>query len=96
MDFFIWMVTVVFYAALHYLRAFLKLKGFTPGSSHFDLEKAIDQNNPRCLLTLPKEIYLCYRQLYEQSRSARYNTVVYSSDLQQKLIMLESKRAKNG
>jgi len=70
-----WAVTVIFYAALHYIRALAAKHYFTNISRYGDLDRVfhrvtVFQQNPN--------IYTDYRQLKDDSRAARYDMRVFS------------------
>ncbi len=82
-----WAVTATFYAALHYVDAFLMTKGIDP-EFHPDRNEYV-RNDP----TLTK-IRSNYRQLQNDSRSARYDVVPYSQE-DVRLLQEELKAIKN-
>lgn len=65
-----WAVTIIFYAALHYLRALFAYHHVTNIARYGDMDKAFDRI---LLLKRHPEIYSDYRQLKDDSREARYN-----------------------
>lgn len=65
-----WAITAVFYAALHYLRALMARHAYTTVSTYGDMDKAFERLS---VLKRNQEIYEAYRQLKDDSRSARYN-----------------------
>ena len=65
-----WAVTIIFYAALHYLRALFAHYQLTNIARYGDMDKAFDRIQ---LLKRHPEIYNDYRQLKDDSREARYN-----------------------
>jgi len=82
-EYFDWQITIVFYAALHYTKAYLKHHGKHSGDSHEEIAKAIlPKNNP----LFNDEVYVLYKEMYRSSRDSRYS-IVYTSDFQ--IMMLE-------
>ena len=67
-----WAITMLFYAALHYIDAFLVGKNFHP-IDHENRDSEIHRNGS---LT---DIYRDYRRLKDMSREARYNIANYTS-----------------
>jgi HEPN domain-containing protein len=65
-----WALTAAFYAALHYLRALMAKYGYMNVSSYGDMDKAFDRLS---LLKNNPAVHDAYRQLKDDSRSARYN-----------------------
>jgi len=87
-----WIITVCFYAALHYIKAYLKFKKVTAGFSHNQIDEQINPNNKKSKARLPEKIYNSYYELYRSSRNARY-TAVYMNDFQKLLLEVNSKEA---
>lgn len=81
--YFDWKVTVTFYAALHLMRAFLCKENKNPGGSHHDILLCI---NPRphepvsVHCPLPKLVFNAFKDLYMNSKSARYNGFLHLKD----------------
>ena len=65
-----WAITILFYAALHYIDAFLAGKNLHP-LNHDARDKQVEQNGS---LT---DIYDDYRRLKDLSRAARYEIACY-------------------
>ena len=65
-----WAVTVIFYGALHYLRALFAHHHITNISRYGDMDKAFER---LALLKRNPKVYSDYRQLKDDSRDARYN-----------------------
>jgi uncharacterized protein (UPF0332 family) len=68
-----WAVTGTFYAALHYVQGFLILSGRDP-DKHSD-RNFIIQNDP-----ILSKIWLEYRQLYNDSKLARYKIQKFTQE----------------
>src|ERR1035437_9299301 len=69
-DFFEWKITVVFYIAVHSVRALLKAKYKTyVGSSHKAIDNVIKSDGT---YPFPLKQYRAYQALYVYSRDARY------------------------
>jgi hypothetical protein len=65
-----WAVTAAFYAALHYLRALMARHGYASISTYGDMDKAFERLS---ILKRSADIHDSYRQLKDDSRSARYD-----------------------
>lgn len=70
-----WAVTVIFYAALHYIRALAAKHQFMNISRYGDLDRVFERvpvfrRNP--------ELYVDYRQLKDDSRATRYDMRAFS------------------
>ena len=70
--FFDWRITVMFYIALHCLRALSVHKRVTWGASHQSMFVAIDPDDSRAVMPVPRDVYAAYQQLYRNSRMVRY------------------------
>lgn len=80
-NFYDWKIIVIFYAALHYIKALLKLKRKPPGFTHNELKNIINPQNTQARYPFPQKIYDSYDELYDDSRNARY-TAVYMNEFQ--------------
>ena len=65
-----WAVTATFYSALHYLRALMARYNYTNISGYGDMDKAFDR---MAVLKRAADVHDSYRQLKDDSRSARYD-----------------------
>lgn len=70
--YFDWKITCLFYVALHYMKAHIKNKNVDPGESHDEIAKLINPTNPDSKLKVSKTCWYNYRNLYQYSRTARY------------------------
>lgn len=68
-----WSITILFYAALHYIDAFLAGKNLHP-LNHENRDDEIERNGS---LT---DLYRDYRRLKDLSRAARYEIACYSPE----------------
>lgn len=64
-----WAVTVIFYAALHYIRALAARHQFTNISTYADMDRVFERVP---VFRRNREVYVDYRQLKDDSRVARY------------------------
>ena len=72
-----WAVTVIFYAALHYIRAVAARHFFTSVSSYGDMDRLFERV---AALKAHSALYHDYRQLKDDSRAARYDMRRFSAD----------------
>jgi len=84
-DFSDWKMTVLFYCALHYLKAFLILNKKPLGHSHTEIDSIINPCSTSAKFPFPQKIYDYYNVLYQNSWEARYSGV-YFTDLQVQLL----------
>lgn len=77
-----WMVTGLFYAALHYCRAVMASYGFTNISTYAEMDRHFVSLSA---LKRQPDVYGHYRQLKDDSRAARYDmwslTILNVTDL---------------
>jgi hypothetical protein len=72
-----WAVTVIFYAALHYIRALAARHHFMNISRYGDLDRAFERI---LVFRLDPNLYSDYRQLKDDSRAARYDMRGFSTE----------------
>lgn len=65
-----WVVTGIFYSAIHYIRAVAAKHGLTNISSYGDVDTAF---NKLSVFKRRRDVYSDYRQLKDDSRAVRYN-----------------------
>ncbi len=74
-QFFDWKITVLFYVAIHCLKALAESKGIDIGSTHFDIEKNVNPEKYKPSMSISKNAWYEYRNLYNYSRTARYDGI---------------------
>jgi len=67
-----WPITLIFYSALHYIKAYLKFKYNIETTSHINIDNIINPQFNKST-QLPQSIYIAYNSLYQMSKAARYN-----------------------
>lgn len=67
-----WKITILFYTALHLMRAFCVFKSVSIPENHREFHDKINPKGKKNVLALPNEIFDCYFELYNQSRRTRY------------------------
>ena len=72
-----WAVTVIFYAALHYVRVLAARSRFTNISSYADMDRVFERLD---VFRRREDVYVDYRQLKDDSREARYDMRQFSPD----------------
>jgi len=73
--FYDWKITVLFYIAIHCLKAFAVKKKVDIGDTHREIEKNINPDNPQRILSITRTAYINYRDLYQSSKTARYEGI---------------------
>lgn len=73
--FFDWKITVLFYTAHHYLKAYYTNKGIDIGSTHNEIEKNINPKIQHAPYKIDKTCWGHYKGLYRYSQTARYEGI---------------------
>jgi len=66
-----WVVTGIFYSAIHYIKAVAAKHGFTNISSYGEMDNVFNRVH---VFRMRRDIWVDYRQLKDDSRTARYDT----------------------
>lgn len=74
-----WKITIIFYSAIHYLKAYAKLNKKTIGTSHHEIFLNTDSHNRNATFPIQKGAYTLYKDIYQYSRTARYNGMLDSA-----------------
>ncbi len=75
-DYFDWKVTIVFYTALHGLRAYEKFKKVRIAKGHKFLYEHSDPTNPNAVNPISQRAFDAYNLLHDASTNTRYQGVV--------------------
>jgi hypothetical protein len=67
-----WRITVLFYVAVHYLRALAAKKGINIGKTHHEIELNVNPDRDSARMKITRTAWRNYHQLYHYSRLARY------------------------
>lgn len=73
--FFDWKITVLFYQAIHYLKALAAQKGLNIGDTHFEIEQSINPDKKKTVMPITKGAWREYNALFQYSQTARYNGI---------------------
>lgn len=68
--FYDWKITVLFYIALHYLKALYLKRNMNIGDTHFDIEQNVNPDRPNPTMTITKGAWREYKNLFNYSRTA--------------------------
>ncbi len=71
--FYDWKITVLFYTALHLLRALMRKRGIEVSDSHQGLSAVINPNRSDPVSPVKKHCYDSYKILYNASLEVRYS-----------------------
>jgi hypothetical protein len=67
-----WRITVLFYVAIHYLKALASKRGVQIGDTHHEIECNVNPDRPSATMKIKKNAWKEYKRLYDYSRTARY------------------------
>jgi len=70
-----WQITVLFYVAVHYLKALAEKRGVDIGESHKAIRQNVCPASVHRIMQIPNNAWRWYSGLLEYSRSARYNGI---------------------
>lgn len=70
--FFDWKITVLFYTAIHYLKALSAKRGKDIGFTHKEIENAVNPDKFSTTMPIKKGAWTDYKALYRYSKTARY------------------------
>jgi hypothetical protein len=73
--FFDWKITILFYQAIHYLKALAFQKNINIGDTHFEIEQNVNPDRPKNKMSLTKGAWRDYNALFHYSQTARYNGI---------------------
>lgn len=71
--FFDWKITVLFYIALHNVKALAAKKGIDIGHTHFEIENNISPKRHKGKMPISETAWTNYRNLFQYSQVARYD-----------------------
>lgn len=73
--FFDWKITIVFYTAIHYLKALAYSKGINIGENHEQIESAVNPYIDNALMPIKPFAWKAYKAMKNYSRTARYDGI---------------------
>lgn len=73
--FYDWKITVLFYVAIHYLKALASKRGIDIGETHFDIEQNVNPDRHNARMRITKGAWREYKNLFTYSRTARYEGI---------------------
>jgi hypothetical protein len=74
-DYYDWKITVLFYVAIHYLKALAEQKRIKIGETHYEIENNINPIKNDAKMRITKGAWDLYRNLFNYSRTARYDGI---------------------
>jgi hypothetical protein len=90
-----WKITVVFYTALHVMRAYTLFKGKSVINSHREFHDKINPEGIHNLLDLDSNIFDIYLELYYASKRCRYAESIISGESLKKLNTVQYGNSRN-
>lgn len=73
--FFDWKITVLFYIAVHCLKALSVKRNINVGDTHYDIECNVNPDREGSKMKITRNAWREYKSLYQYSRTARYNGI---------------------
>ena len=70
--FFDWKITVLFYTAIHYLKALAINRGAKIGETHYDIEQSVNPDRDYAVMKISRNACREYKSLFQYSKTARY------------------------
>ena len=78
-----WKITVLFYVAIHYLKALATKKGIYIGETHYDIEHNVNPDRNGAKMRITRNAWREYKNLFNYSRTARYEGITDISTFEQ-------------
>lgn len=75
-NYFDWKITVVFYSALHHIRALEKHSKKNIGGTHKSILKNINPDEPGAIMPVDSACFGCYDDLFNLAHTSRYSGIV--------------------
>ncbi len=70
-----WKITVLFYVAIHYLKALSAKRGINIGETHYEIELAVNPDRNNAKMRITKSAWREYKTLFNYSRTSRYEGI---------------------
>ena len=77
--YFDWKITIIFYSAIHYLKAYAALNKKNIGVTHQEIFNNTDSHNKNAVFPIQKGAFILYKDIFHYSKNARYNGMIDSS-----------------
>lgn len=74
-QFYDWKITVLFYVAIHYLKALASQKGIDIGETHHEIEQSVNPDRHAAKMRFNRNAWREYKNLLNYSRTARYEGI---------------------
>jgi hypothetical protein len=73
--FYDWKITVLFYVAIHYLKALAVKRNFNIGDTHHEIEQNVNPDRDSAIMKIKRGAWVDYKSLYRYSKSSRYEGI---------------------
>ncbi len=82
-QFYDWKITVLFYVAIHYLKALAESRKIDIGDTHHEIEQSVNPDRSTAKMRITKNAWREYKNLFNYSRTARYEGITDISTFEQ-------------
>lgn len=73
--FFDWKITILFYVAIHYLKALAAKKSIDIGETHMDIERNCNPDRANAAMRISANAWREYKNLFRYSQTSRYEGI---------------------
>jgi hypothetical protein len=70
-----WKITVLFYVAIHYLKALASSRNIDIGETHYEIEQSVNPDRQNSKMKITRGAWREYKNLFNYSRTARYEGI---------------------
>ena len=70
-----WKITVLFYIAIHYLKALAASRGVDIGETHYEIEQSVNPDRQNSKMKITRNAWREYKNLFNYSRTSRYEGI---------------------
>lgn len=70
-----WKITVLFYVAIHLIKALAAKNNKAIGSSHKEINANINPTNPNATFKISRKAWRSYQTMYQMSKNSRYKGI---------------------
>jgi hypothetical protein len=74
-QFYDWKITVLFYVAIHYLKALASHRNIDIGETHYEIEQSVNPDRANSKMKITRGAWREYKNLFNYSRTARYEGI---------------------
>lgn len=70
-----WKITVLFYVAIHYLKALAASRNISIGETHYEIEQSVNPDRVNSRMKITRGAWREYKNLFNYSRTSRYEGI---------------------